>query len=57
MTPFRKLVSINNYELYLKSNIKKEDLFAIESLMSDNEYAEILQKEKQKLFNKITRKS
>lgn len=56
-TPFRKLISIDNWELFLKPGVKKEDLFAIESTMSDNEYAEILQKEKQKLFNKITRKS
>lgn len=55
-TPFRKFISIDNYELYLKPNLNKEELFAIERRMSDNEYAEILQKEKQKLFNKIHRK-
>jgi hypothetical protein len=54
-TPFRKLISIKDYQLYLKPNITERVLFAIESRMSDNEYAEILQKEKQKLFNKIHR--
>ena len=48
-TPFRKLLSINNYEIYFKDNMNKDKLLAIEMEMSDNESAENVRKEYKKL--------
>lgn len=52
-TPYEKLISIKNCTKYLKPAVTKEDLYKIAHCMSDNEYAVIVQDEKEKLFNKI----
>ena len=56
-TPFRKLLSIPNYDIYIKDNVNKDKLLAIELKMSDNESAENVRKEYKKLrinFTKVT---
>lgn len=52
-TPYQKLISIKNFTKYLKPTVTKEQLYEIAHCMSDNEYAVIVQEEKEKLFNKI----
>jgi len=51
-TPYGKLISLPNFKRYLKPGIL-EDLEKTAHCMSDNDYAVIVQREKEKLFNKI----
>lgn len=53
MTPYDKLKKVDNSGKYLKSGItfKKLDKFAF--ALSDNEFAELMQQEKQELFKKF----
>jgi len=51
--PYQKLISIENYEQYLKEGVTKEQLKKIATCMSDNDYAVIMQKKKEELFTKI----
>ena len=53
MTPYEKLKSLPDSEKYLKQGVKFEtlDKFAME--MTDNEAADLLNKERQILFNTI----
>lgn len=53
MTPFEKLLTLPDFEKYLKPGVTVEQLKKIAHCMSDNDYASIVQEEKQKLFNKI----
>ena len=50
MTPYDKLKSLDNAEQYLKPGITFDDLDKIAYAMSDNEFAELMNKEKEKLF-------
>ena len=54
MTPYDKFKSLPSSEKYLKQGVTFEtlDIFAIE--MTDNEAADLLNKERQVLFNTIT---
>ena len=54
MTPYEKFKSLASSEMYLKQGVSFEilDKFAME--MTDNEAADLLNKERQILFNKIT---
>lgn len=52
MTPFEKLISLPNFKKYLKPGTF-EKLKETAHCMSDNDYAVIVQEEKEKLFNKI----
>jgi len=51
-TPFEKLISIPNFKKYLKPDVLKQ-LEETAHCMSDNDYAVIVQREKEKLFNNI----
>lgn len=51
LTPYQKLKSMKNAEQYLKPGITFEQLDKIAFVKSDNEFAEFMQKEKEKLFN------
>ena len=51
MTPYQKLKSLENAKQYLKPNITFEQLDKLAYEKSDNEFAELMQKEKEKLFN------
>ena len=53
MTPFDKLKSIPEAKKHLKPGIVFEILKAEAMKMRDNKSAELLQKEKLKLFNRI----
>jgi len=53
MTPYEKLKSIKNAETYLKDGICFEILDEQVMEMTDNACAELLQKERNKLFNQI----
>lgn len=53
MTPFDKLKSIPNAKKHLKPDVTFEILEKVAMEMSDNEAAELLQKERRKLFNQI----
>jgi len=53
LTPFEKLQTIPNVELYLKEGVTIESLKEIEMQHSDNEFAVIMQKEKRKLYKLI----
>jgi transposase InsO family protein len=53
MTPYEKLKSLPNAETYLKPSIYFEILDEQVMEMSDNDCAELLQKERNKLFNQI----
>ena len=53
MTPFDKLKSLPNAKKHLKPSITFEILVAEVMKMTDNQAAELLQKEKLKLFNQI----
>lgn len=55
MTPYEKLVSLENYEQYLKEGVTAQSLAAIATAESDNECAEKMQKAKAKLFKMFTR--
>ena len=53
MTPFDKLKLMPHAEKYLKSGVTFEILEKVAMEMSDNEAAELLQKERRKLFDQI----
>lgn len=53
MTPYEKFLTLPDFKKYLKPGITFEQLEKIAYCMSDNDYASIVQEEKQKLFNKI----
>jgi hypothetical protein len=50
MTPYEKFKSLDNPEQYLKEGITIEYLDSIAYAVSDNEFAEVMMKEKQELF-------
>ena len=56
MNPYLKLKSLPNAKKYLKVGITFEKLDKIAFAFSDNEYAEIMQKEKEELFNSFRNK-
>jgi hypothetical protein len=51
--PYQKLVSLKDFEKYLKADVTSEQLKKIAYCMSDNDYASIMQEEKDKLFREI----
>lgn len=51
--PYQKLISIPNFEKYLKKDVTAEQLKQIAYCMSDNDYAVIMQEKKEKLFKEI----
>ena len=53
MTPYDRLKTIPNAEVYLKPEVTFKDLDEFSMLMSDNESARILNNERTKLFNLI----
>ena len=53
MTPYEKLKSLSNYQLYLKAGITIEMLDKIAKRKTDNEIAKEVQDSRYKLFNKI----
>ena len=53
MTPFDKLKSLPDAKKYLKTDVTFEILEKVVMEMSDNEAANLLQKERRKLFNQI----
>ena len=53
MTPYEKLKSLLNYQLYLKAGITIEMLDKIAERKNDNEIAKEVQDSRYKLFNKI----
>ncbi len=53
LNPYQKLISIKDFEKYLKPGITAESLKAIAYCMSDNDYASIMQEKKDKLFKEI----
>lgn len=55
MTPYRKLRSLNNVEVYLKPGITLALLDQVEEAMSDTEYVIAMSKAKYKLLNTIER--
>ena len=53
MTPYDKLKSLDNAEQYLRKDVTFEQLDDIANAMTDNEAAQLLQTERQKLFRTI----
>lgn len=53
MTPYEKLKSLSNYQLYLKAGITVNELDKIAKRKTDNEIAKEVQDSRYKLFNKI----
>lgn len=53
MMPYQRLKSLPGFEKYLKSGITFEALDKLAHEKSDNEFAALMQKEKQELFNKF----
>ncbi len=53
MTPYEKLKSLTGFESYLKPEITAEILESLSMEMTDNESADLLLKERTKLFNQI----
>lgn len=53
MTPYKKLKSLPHSSQYLKPEISFQILDEFALKMSDNESAQLLQNERQKLFNLI----
>jgi len=53
MTPYEKLKSLNDAKKYLKPGVTFEKLDELATKVSDNESAQILQTERNKLFNLI----
>ena len=53
MTPYEKLKSLSNYQLYLKAGTTIEMLDKIAKRKSDNEIAKEVQDSRYKLFNRI----
>lgn len=56
MTPYEKLKSLKNASQYLKKGVSFKTLDKIAFEKSDNEFAEFMQKEKEKLFDKFKNK-
>ncbi|MDO8592701.1 MAG: integrase [bacterium] len=54
MAPYEKLKSLDHAEQYLKSDFSFAELDKIAYAMSDNQFAEKMQKEKTRLFKKIS---
>jgi hypothetical protein len=54
MTPYEKLISLPNFEQYLKPEISAQILFNISKKESDNESAQKMQINKSKLFKNFT---
>jgi len=54
MTPYEKLISLSNFEQYLKPEISASLLEAISKKQSDNESAQKMQINKSKLFKNFT---
>jgi transposase InsO family protein len=54
MTPYEKLISIPNFEKYLKPRVSTYSLEVISKKQSDNESAQKMQNSKQKLFKTFT---
>ena len=54
MTPYDKLKSLPNADLYLKKGVTFKDLDLIANEINDNEAAELLQSNRNKLFQLIT---
>lgn len=52
-TPYEALKNIEKADIFLKPGMSFEKLDILSTRYSDNEYAIIMEKEKQKLFNKI----
>ena len=55
LTPHEKLISIPNFEQYLKKDTSKESLEQISRKESDNECGKKMQEARQKLFKNFTR--
>jgi len=55
MTPYAKLRSIENAEQYLKEGVSFAELDKIAYAESDNDFAEKMKKEKERVFNKFKR--
>ena len=55
LTPHEKLISVPNFEQYLKKDVSKESLEQISRKESDNECGKKMQEAKQKLFKNFTR--
>lgn len=55
LTPYEKLLSLKNPEQYLREGVILQALKEIAEEKSDNEYAELMQKEKAKLFKSFTK--
>ncbi len=53
-TPYEKLKSIPNSERYLKEGVTFAQLDIIAASKTDNQMAQLVQKEREKLFNQIT---
>ena len=51
LTPYAKLRSLKNAKQYLKSGITFKELDRVALEKSDNEFADFMQKEKERLFN------
>lgn len=56
LTPYAKLKSLAHAKTYLKKGITFENLDKVALAKSDNEFAEILQKKKEELFNNFKNK-
>ena len=54
LTPYEKLISLPNFERYLKKDISKESLEQVSRKESDNECGKKLQEARQKLFKNFT---
>jgi transposase InsO family protein len=55
MTPYERLKSVHQAEIYLRSGVTFEGLDAIANQMSDNQFAERMVKARSNLFEQITR--
>jgi hypothetical protein len=54
MTPYEKLISLPNFEQYLKPRVSAASLEMISKKQSDNKPAQKMQNSKQKLFKNFT---
>jgi len=54
LTPYEKLISLKNFEKYLKKGVSASSLELISRKQSDNESAQKMQNSKQKLFKSFT---
>jgi transposase InsO family protein len=55
LMPYEKLISLSDFKKYLKPEVTFEMLNKAANEKSDNEFAALMQKEKQELFNKFNR--